>query len=257
MVSVNFFFVFSIGKIEKILDNRCQKRGKVQEEFLMEKGWLEQLKGEFSKPYMVSLQAFLAKEMQLGKVIYPPPNLIFNALCQTPFDKVKVVIMGQDPYHNPKQAEGMCFSVAKEVPPPPSLINIYKEIKDDLGVQIPKTGSLISWARQGVLLLNATLTVEASKPHSHYGNGWEEFTDRVIELLSKKADPIVFMLWGRSAKEKCSKVLDRIKHPHLVLFASHPSPLSAYNGFFGCQHFSKANTFLEKQGKTPINWAIT
>ncbi len=221
----------------------------------MEASWLELLQGEFEKPYMKELEAFLAKEIRSGAEIYPPFELIFNAFCQTPFDKVRVVIMGQDPYHGPGQAHGLSFSVPKGIPIPPSLQNIFKEIKDDLGIQPPNHGCLIEWARQGVLLLNATLTVRANEPKSHYGKGWEPFTDRVVQLLCTRKDPLVFLLWGKSAADKFQHICMNASH-HLVLAASHPSPLSAHSGFFGCRHFSKANEFLKKVGKKPIDWAI-
>jgi len=208
--------------------------------------WLQE---EFKKPYMKELGVFLRGEKG---VIYPPLKLMFSALDETPLDRVKVVIVGQDPYHGPGQAHGLSFSVPKGIPIPPSLQNIFKEIGDDLGLPIPHHGCLIDWARQGVLLLNATLTVRAGEPKSHYGKGWEIFTDRVIELLCDRKDPLVFLLWGKSALDKCR----HIPPHHLVLTAPHPSPLSAYSGFFGCRHFSKANAFLSKVGKGPIDWAI-
>jgi len=220
----------------------------------MEASWLEKLQAEFEKPYMKELELFLAKEIRAGVEVYPPFELFFNAFCQTPFDQVKVVIMGQDPYHGPGQAHGLCFSVPKGVPIPPSLQNIFKEIKDDLGIDPPHHGCLIDWARQGVLLLNATLTVRANEAKSHHGKGWEVFTDRVAQLLCARKDPIVFLLWGKSAYDKFQHCVNASQH--LVLTAPHPSPLSAHSGFFGCRHFSKANEFLKKVGKQPIHWAI-
>jgi len=221
----------------------------------MEASWLEKLGPEFEKPYMRKLEDFLAKEIRSGQVIYPPFEWVFNAFCQTPFDQVKVVIMGQDPYHGPGQAHGLSFSVPKGVPAPPSLQNIFKEIKADLGIPIPNHGCLIEWAKQGVLLLNATLTVRDGEAKSHHGQGWEVFTDRVIQLLCERKDPIVFLLWGKSASDKFQHI-HCAKHHH-VLTAAHPSPLSAHAGFLGCRHFSLTNEFLHKIGKKPIHWAIT
>jgi uracil-DNA glycosylase len=225
------------------------------QEFFMEKSWAEKLKEEYEKPYMKNLQAFLAREIAENRVIYPPPSQIFNAFCQTFFDKIKVVIVGQDPYHGPHQAHGLCFSVLPGIALPPSLQNIFKELHADLGIPIPQSGCLLSWAKQGVFLLNATLTVRKGEPKSHYGQGWETFTDAVIEKLVEKKDPMIFLLWGRSAKEKCEQVLNQKKHSHLILHAAHPSPYSA-TGFFGCRHFSQTNKFLEKAGQTPIDWEI-
>lgn len=223
----------------------------------MEKSWLEKLNAEFDKPYIKNLKAFLSEELKKNHVIYPPEEQIFEAFCHAAFDDIKVVIVGQDPYHNPNQAHGLSFSVTKEVKSPPSLQNIYKELHDDLGIPIPSHGFLQSWAKQGVLLLNATLTVRANEPKSHYGKGWERFTDTVIEKLSEKQDPIVFLLWGKSAQEKCENVPSlQGNTPHLILKAAHPSPYSASNGFFGCKHFSKANAFLQKHGKSPVDWNI-
>jgi len=221
----------------------------------MEKVWKEKLIDEIKKPYMQSLSSFINEEREKGKIVYPPKEDIFSAFNFSPFNEVKVVIIGQDPYHGLNQAHGLSFSVQKGIKPPPSLVNIYKELKSDLGIPIAEHGCLTNWARQGVLLLNATLTVLQKQPKSHYGKGWEQFTDFVVELLAKKDDPIVFMLWGRSAKEKCEKMLIN-NNKHLVLKAMHPSPFSAYNGFFGCKHFSKANAFLEKAGKKPIDWRV-
>lgn len=213
------------------------------------KNWHKLLEEEISKPYIKELKAFLDSEQ-----FYPPDDLVFHAFALTSYDQVKVVIMGQDPYHGPGQAHGMCFSVPKGVPLPPSLKNIYKELEADLKIPPAKSGCLDSWARQGVLLLNATLTVRPNAPKSHYGKGWEQFTDAVIAKLAERKDPIVFMLWGSSAKEKCAHLL-KTTH-HVVLTAAHPSPLSAHAGFFGCRHFSKANEYLQKWGKTPIDWQI-
>jgi len=225
-------------------------------EFVMQKDWASVLEEEFQKPYMKNLQAFLQKELEEQKVIYPPKDLIFNAFCKTALHQVKVVIVGQDPYHNPGQAEGLAFSVAKGVTPPPSLKNIYKELQSDLGITPPNHGSLVSWAKQGVLLINATLTVEAHNPKSHHGKGWEIFTDQVVNLLSQKKAPLVFILWGKSAQDKCTKVLTQPNPLHLVLTSAHPSPYSAMYGFFESKPFSKANAFLQMHGISPINWNL-
>lgn len=218
------------------------------------KNWHEILKDEIAKPYIKELKAFLEKEKKDGKVIYPPEPLVFHAFAYTPYDQVKVVIMGQDPYHGPGQAQGMSFSVPCGVRPPPSLKNIFKEIESELKIPPSETGCLTAWAKQGVLLLNATLTVRAREPKSHYGRGWERFTDAVIAKLAEREDPIVFMLWGRSAKEKCNHLLENSNH--IVLTAAHPSPYSAAEGFFGCGHFAKVNQYLKKWGKTPIDWSL-
>jgi uracil-DNA glycosylase len=217
----------------------------------LEHSWCEVLKEEFQKPYMNALKDFLAKERANGLPVYPPAREVFNAFSLTPVGNVKVVIIGQDPYHGPGQAHGLCFSVLKGVVIPPSLQNIYKELYDDLGVVPPNHGCLTSWAEQGVLLLNATLTVRQSSPMSHHGKGWEQFTDQVIKVLSERSDPLVFLLWGKSAQQKCEHLV--FNRSHLVLKASHPSPYSAQN-FFGCRHFSKANQFLVGHGKAPIQW---
>ena len=219
----------------------------------MHASWLEKLEPEFYKPYMKNLEDFLAGETRAGKIIYPPFDRTFAAFCHTPFDEVKVVIMGQDPYHGMGQAHGLSFSVPKGIAAPPSLQNIFKELAQDVGMAIPTHGCLESWAKQGVLLLNATLSVKEGEPKSHYGRGWEQFTDRVIQLLCERKDPIVFILWGKSALEKCRHV----GSPHLQLISVHPSPLSAYGGFFGSRPFSKANEFLKAAGKAPINWSLT
>lgn len=218
------------------------------------KNWHEALKEEIDRPYVKELKDFLGGEKKEGQIIYPPDPLVFHAFGYTPYEKVKVVIMGQDPYHGPGQAHGMSFSVPCGVPAPPSLKNIFKEIEDDLHIPPPQTGCLASWAKQGVLLLNATLTVRAGQPKSHYGKGWERFTDAVIAKLAERKDPIVFLLWGKSAKEKCAHLLAHTHH--VVLTAAHPSPYSAHDGFFGCRHFSKANRHLEEWGKEPIDWSV-
>ncbi|MEZ4804203.1 MAG: uracil-DNA glycosylase [Bacteroidia bacterium] len=214
--------------------------------------WLTLLKDEFEKPYMKDLKSFLNHEQEQNHIFYPPGKHIFEALNQTPYSKVKVVIIGQDPYHGKNQAHGLSFSVNKGIPIPPSLKNIYKELQSDLGLSIPNHGNLMEWAKQGVLLLNATLTVGANSPGSHQKKGWENFTDRIIELLNNKTEPIVFLLWGNFAKGKKQFI-----NNHLVLEAAHPSPFSAYNGFFGCKHFSQTNQFLVEKGLTPIDWQIT
>ena len=215
----------------------------------IEPSWNERLKGEWSKDYFVNLTNFVRGEYRT-KTIFPPGGKIFAAFDACPFDDVKVVILGQDPYHDVGQANGLCFSVNQGVPMPPSLVNIFKEIRDDLGKPIPDNGDLSRWARQGVLLLNATLTVEAHKAGSHQNRGWEQFTDQVIRYLNNRESGIVFMLWGANAIAKSKLITNR---QHLVLTSAHPSPLSACNGFFGCKHFSQANQFLELQNKE-IRW---
>lgn len=216
----------------------------------IETSWKEKLADEFEKPYFKELTDFVRQEYKT-QVCYPPGNLIFNAFNLCPFDQVKVVIIGQDPYHGPGQAHGLCFSVNDGIPFPPSLQNIFKEIQADLGKEVPATGNLTRWAQQGVLLLNATLTVRAHQAASHQRHGWEEFTDAVIRKLSQECDHLVFILWGAYAQKK-GAVIDRERH--LVLTSAHPSPLSAYHGFFGNKHFSLTNAYLEQYGKTPINW---
>jgi uracil-DNA glycosylase len=218
----------------------------------IEESWKRALAHEFEQPYFQALTTFVRKEMQEGKTIFPPGPLMFNAFAQTPFDKVKVVILGQDPYHNPLQAMGLSFSVPKEVRTPPSLVNIYKEIKADLDLPIPTHGDLTAWAQQGVFLLNAILTVEANKAASHQQAGWHFFTDAVIKRLSEEREHLVFMLWGNFAKKKAA-LID--KNKHLILEAAHPSPLAG-NAFSGCRHFSQANDYLTKNGIAPIDWRI-
>lgn len=222
----------------------------------LEASWQNVLENEFSKPYMINLKTFIASERAGQTPIFPPAKDVFNAFTYTPFDQVKVVIVGQDPYHGPGQAHGLCFSVQEGIATPPSLQNIYKELYSDLGLTIPNHGCLTSWAKQGVLLLNATLTVSQASPMSHHKKGWEEFTDAVIKILSQKQEPLVFILWGKSAQQKCRHLLNNSNSQHLVLTAAHPSPFSAYNGFFGCKHFSKTNQFLESKGIEPINWQV-
>lgn len=216
----------------------------------IDKSWKEVLQPEFDKPYFASLVDFVRHEYSLKKV-FPPASLIFNAFDQCPLDEVKVVILGQDPYHGIGQAHGLCFSVNDGIEFPPSLINIFKEINRDLAIPLPQTGNLIRWAKQGVLLLNATLTVEAHKAGSHQGKGWEIFTDAVIKLLSEKKENLIFMLWGSYAQQK-GVYIDANRH--LILRSVHPSPLSAYRGFIGCGHFSAANNYLLAKGKKAIVW---
>lgn len=212
--------------------------------------WDELLSGEFQKDYYRQLRRFLISEYNSRK-IFPPMNDIFNALRYTSYSDVKAVILGQDPYHGEGQAHGLCFSVKKGTPPPPSLQNIFKEINSELGLPIPNHGELTEWARNGVLLMNTVLTVRESSPNSHRGQGWEIFTDRVIELLNGRETPIVFLLWGANARSKAKLITNP---RHLILQCAHPSPLSAHNGFFGCGHFAKANEFLQKNGIAPIDW---
>lgn len=214
--------------------------------------WDSVLKGEFEKSYYLSLRKELAKEYK-SQIIYPDMYDIFNALKYTAYEDVKAVIIGQDPYHGPNQAHGLCFSVNKGVQVPPSLVNIYKELQNDLGCYIPDHGNLTKWAKQGVLLLNSVLTVRQSSPNSHRRLGWEIFTDEIIKKLNERETPIVFILWGANAKAKAALVTNK---RHLILTAAHPSPLSAYNGFFGCKHFSKANNFLKENNMEEIDWQI-
>ena len=219
----------------------------------LNESWKAPLAGEFSAPYMQALRSFLVAEKAAGKRIFPKGSEWFRALDLTPLEDVKVVILGQDPYHGPGQAHGLCFSVQPGVRPPPSLVNIYKEMQADLGITPAQHGFLEQWARQGVLLLNAVLTVEMAKAASHQGRGWERFTDAIIRLINDRPKPTVFMLWGSYAQKKAAFV-DPSRH--LVLRAAHPSPLAAHNGFFGCRHFSKANAFLREQGLEAIDWAL-
>lgn len=220
----------------------------------LESGWLSELAPEFQLPYMQSLKQFLRQEKQQGKIIYPKGSEYFAALNTTPLEKVKVVILGQDPYHGPGQAHGLCFSVRDGTRIPPSLLNIFKEIRSDLNLpgNTLTSGDLTSWAQQGVLLLNSVLTVERHNAASHQGKGWETFTDGVVKVLSDKRENCVFLLWGSYAQKKGS-VIDTSKH--LVLSAPHPSPLAAHRGFFGCKHFSKCNDYLIEKGQAPIDWA--
>ena len=222
-------------------------------EIQLHESWKAPLLPEFNSDYMAALKEFLASEKAAGKTIYPKGSEWFSALDLTPLDKVRVVILGQDPYHGPGQAHGLCFSVPPGVRPPPSLINIYKELESDLGLARPHHGFLEHWAEQGVLMLNSVLTVEMAKAASHSKKGWERFTDAVIRLVDAKPEPVVFMLWGAYAQKKAAFV-DSTRH--LVLKAAHPSPLSAHNGFLGCKHFSKCNAFLESRGLSPIEWRL-
>ena len=219
----------------------------------IEESWKEVLKEEFDKNYFQHIITFLKAEKASGKIIYPPGPLFFNAFEKTPFPKLKVVILGQDPYHNKGQAHGLSFSVPDGIPKPPSLINIFKELKSDLGLDIPENGNLEKWASQGVLLLNTSLSVRQNEPGSHSQTGWLQFTDTVIKKISDKKEGIVFLLWGKFAQEKQS-LIDETKH--YVLKAAHPSPFSADKGFFGCKHFSKTNELLMKQNKAPIDWNL-
>jgi uracil-DNA glycosylase len=219
----------------------------------IEESWKEVLKEEFQKIYFQHIITFLKAEKASGKIIYPPGSLIFNSFKQTPFSEVKVVIIGQDPYHNKGQAHGLSFSVPPGVGKPPSLLNIFKELQNDLGIEISENGNLEKWATQGVLLLNASLTVRQNEPGSHAQIGWLQFTDKVIKKISDEKEGVIFLLWGKFAQEK-QALIDETKH--FVLKAAHPSPFSASNGFFGCKHFSKTNELLMKQHKNPIDWKI-
>jgi len=218
----------------------------------IEESWGEVLIDEFRQEYFVRLKEFLVEEKK-KQVVYPPGTMIFNAFNYTPFNEVKVVLLGQDPYHGPGQAHGLCFSVPNGIPKPPSLVNIFKEIQSDIGIPLPQGGNLEKWARQGVLLLNATLTVRAHQAGAHQKKGWENFTDAAITALSKNKTGIIFLLWGAYAQAKAS-IIDQSKH--FVLTAPHPSPFSVTRGFFGCKHFSKTNELLRSQGKSEIDWRI-
>ena len=222
-------------------------------EVKMEPSWKEVLKTEFNKPYFQQIVLHLKTEKSQSKLIYPPGSLIFNAFDKTPINNVKVVILGQDPYHGQGQAHGLCFSVPDGIPAPPSLLNIFKEMQEDIGIPVPRSGNLTHWAQQGVFLLNASLTVRAGEPMSHAKIGWAEFTDTVIRKISEYKDHVVFLLWGRFAQEK-RMLIDESKH--LILRAAHPSPLSAHSGFMGCRHFSKANAYLVSKGIDPVDWKI-
>jgi uracil-DNA glycosylase len=219
----------------------------------LEPSWLEWLAPEFDKPYMRQLRAYLLAEKRAGKRIFPRGEEFFNAFAHTPLDRVKVVILGQDPYHGEGQAHGLCFSVRPGIAVPPSLQNIYKEIHDELGLPVPRHGHLTAWADQGVLLLNSVLSVECARAASHQGQGWETFTDRVIEVINERREGVVFMLWGSYAQRK-GAIIDGTRH--LVLEAPHPSPLSAHRGFFGCGHFIRANEYFESRGEAPVDWRL-
>lgn len=223
----------------------------------LHESWKTPLAPEFSSEYMAKLRNFLVQQKADGKTIFPKGTEYFRALDLTPLDKVRVVILGQDPYHGPGQAHGLCFSVQPDVRPPPSLVNIYKELESDIGMQRPSHGFLESWAEQGVLLLNSVLTVQMAEAASHRGKGWEQFTDAIVRLIAAKEEPVVFLLWGSYAQKKAGFVQSIEQGgKHLVLHAPHPSPLSAYKGFFGCKHFSKANAFLEANGLPAIDWSL-
>jgi uracil-DNA glycosylase len=222
-------------------------------EVKLEPSWKARVGEYLERPEMQRLSEFLRSELRAGKTVYPPPKRIFAALDSTPFEKVKVVILGQDPYHGPNQAHGLCFSVQPGVQPPPSLQNIFAELQRDLGIPRPDHGCLISWARQGVLLLNAVLTVERGLAGSHQGKGWEGFTDHIVDKLNRERDGLVFLLWGSPAQAK-GKLIDTTRH--LVLKAPHPSPLSAHRGFIGCGHFSRANQWLREHGESEIDWRL-
>jgi len=228
----------------------CGRIRTMQQDVRIEESWKDALAGEFAAPYWSTLRTFVRNEYK-SQTVFPPPKLVFNAFDRCSFNDVKVVIIGQDPYHGPGQAHGLCFSVPAGVRVPPSLQNMYKEIHADLGVEVPSHGNLERWADQGVLLLNATLTVRAGAAGSHQGKGWEEFTDAAIRALSQNREHLVFMLWGAYARKK-KVLIDSDKH--LVLEAAHPSPLSAHNGFFGCKHFSKANEYLQQLGLDTVCW---
>ncbi len=219
----------------------------------IETSWKEKLKEEFDKPYFSNIVNHLKTEREQNKIIYPPGKMIFNAFNSTPFDKVKVLILGQDPYHGPGQAHGLCFSVQPGVPAPPSLVNIFKELQTDIGMERPKDGDLSKWAAEGVFLLNASLTVRAAEPMSHAKIGWAQFTDAVIKKIAEEKKHVVFLLWGKFAQEKAA-FIDESKH--CILKAAHPSPLSAHAGFLGCQHFSKTNQYLMEKGIEPVDWKL-
>jgi uracil-DNA glycosylase len=239
-------------EVNRTNDFRQEQKGTFRKVPELEPSWLNILSGEFDKPYMNNLRKFLVDEKK-HYTVYPEGKNMFNAFRFTPFDEVKVVILGQDPYHGPNQAHGLCFSVQRGVPPPPSLVNIFKELNSDLSVPFPQHGCLTSWAKQGVFLLNTVLSVRAGSAHSHAGKGWEIYTDRVISELSKRRENLVFILWGRPAQSKIPSI-DANKH--LILKSPHPSPLSANNGFWGCRHFSKVNDYLERTGQNPVDWIL-
>ena len=218
----------------------------------LEPEWLAALGDEFEKPYMADLRAFLVAE-RAAHTVFPPGRDMFNAFSYTPLSQVRVVVLGQDPYHGPGQAHGLCFSVRRGVPPPPSLVNIFQELRDSLGIARPAHGELTHWARQGVLLLNTVLSVRAAQAGSHQGKGWERFTDRIIEVLNTRREGLVFVLWGAPAGRKASMIDSR---RHVILTAPHPSPLSAHRGFFGCGHFARINEHLRARGEPPVDWSL-
>ncbi|MBS1745458.1 MAG: uracil-DNA glycosylase [Bacteroidetes bacterium] len=222
-------------------------------EVKIEESWKQQIQSEFNKDYFENITEFIKTEKSQGKIIYPPGSLIFNAFEKTPFNRIKVLLLGQDPYHGKDQAMGLSFSVPKGVRPPPSLINIFKELHNDVGIPIPQTGDLTLWAEQGVMLLNAALTVREGEPNAHAQIGWHQFTDAVIKKLSDKKNGVVFLLWGSFAQKK-QELIDQNRH--FILKAAHPSPYSADKGFFGCRHFSKTNQYLIQQKQDPIDWAL-
>lgn len=236
-----------------VLDQAAAKEVVAKAMQSLHASWQPHLGDELEKDYMYELCAFLVSEKQAGKIIFPPMSQLFNAFEFTPFEQVKVVILGQDPYHGPDQAHGLCFSVQAGVRPPPSLKNIFKEINNELGIEFSDNGCLTSWTEQGVLLLNSVLTVEQNNAGSHQGKGWEQFTDRVIEVLNEQHEGLIFLLWGKYAQDKAT-VIDCSRH--LVLSSPHPSPFSAHRGFLGNGHFVKANDYLQAQGKTPIDWRL-
>lgn len=220
----------------------------------LDESWKRALSEEWKKSYLHDLADFLSKERASGIPVYPSKQNVFHAFNQTPFESVNVVIIGQDPYHGPNQAHGLSFSVLPPTPIPPSLKNIFKELNADLEIPPATHGCLERWARQGILMLNAVLTVRAHQPHSHAGKGWETFTDAVVAALCERKDPVIFVLWGSAAQKKCQDILGKTDQRHFVLTAPHPSPFSAHSGFFGCRHFSKINEHLKRQGKQPIQW---
>lgn len=245
--------VFWVDQISQgMINSSYLNHGYMHFQFEIEPSWLEILKDELEKPYISSLAAFVERERLSGAPIYPPKDLVFNAFWKTPYSEVKVLVMGQDPYHGTGQAHGLSFSVPKGIPQPPSLQNIFKELSQDLQIQTPSHGCLLKWAEQGVMLLNALLTVRQGEPLSHQKKGWEQLTDAVIKKLNEREDPVIFVLWGKTAQEKCR----HLEKHHMVLTAPHPSPLSAHQGFLGCRHFSQINQLLAKQGKPPIDWNI-
>lgn len=246
---MNLLYLQSLNSKSTFMENNYNEERPIK----IDESWYQVLKDEFEKPYFNYLKQFLIKERQAGYIIYPPGNKIFAAFDLCPFDKVKVVIVGQDPYHGPRQANGLCFSVNDGQKKPPSLYNIFKELNNDLGLPVPFSGNLEKWATQGVLLLNTILTVRAGQPKSHHGHGWEEFTHEAIRAVNDHCDHVVFILWGREAQYK-EELIDESRH--LILRSHHPSPYSAEKGFFGNNHFSQTNEFLKSHGKEPIDWNL-